>query len=180
MHGVGFRRMLCGCAGVVWLVLGMPAADAQTTLSPEQIIAALRNPNSSSGDIADAVEEATGARGFMYHDMKPIFKAKIISRAATALLGPLEGAVIEGARCPVRPPASVFPCLAVPSAPPLRSVERGDYIVGDLDGVAVVPEAAAQRVDELIAEYDAKESKMLPIIEREKSMLKALEIYNRN
>ena len=31
----------------------------------------------------------------------------------------------------------------------------------------------------LLKQDDDKESKMIPIIEREKSMLKALEIYNR-
>jgi len=43
----------------------------------------------SSGNIADAVDEATGERGFMGHDMKPIFKTKIIGQAATALLRPV-------------------------------------------------------------------------------------------
>jgi 4-hydroxy-4-methyl-2-oxoglutarate aldolase len=58
-------------------------------------------------------------------------------------------------------------------------VKPGDYIVGDLDGVVVVPQEAAARVVALIEQYDEKESKMIPIIEREKSMLKALEIYQR-
>jgi 4-hydroxy-4-methyl-2-oxoglutarate aldolase len=58
-------------------------------------------------------------------------------------------------------------------------VNPGDYIVGDTDGVVVVPMAAAERVVELLKQYDDKESKMIPIIEKEKSMLKALEIYNR-
>jgi hypothetical protein len=43
----------------------------------------------------------------------------------------------------------------------------------------VVPQEAAQKVVELIAQYDEKESKMIPIIEREKSMLRALELYDR-
>jgi len=51
--------------------------------------------------------------------------------------------------------------------------------VGDADGVVVVPQAAAERVVELLKQYDDKESKMIPIIRREKSMLKALEIYQR-
>jgi regulator of RNase E activity RraA len=51
--------------------------------------------------------------------------------------------------------------------------------VGDTDGVVVVPAQAAERVIELLKQYDDKESKMIPIIEKEKSMLKALEIYNR-
>lgn len=44
----------------------------------------------------------------------------------------------------------------------------------------VVPAKAAEKVVALLKRHDDKESKMLPIIEREKSMLKVLEIYNRN
>ena len=59
-------------------------------------------------------------------------------------------------------------------------VNPGDYIVGDADGVVVVPQgAAANQVVALLKDYDARESKMVPIIQREKSMLKALEIYGR-
>ncbi|MSQ65949.1 MAG: RraA family protein [Limnohabitans sp.] len=58
-------------------------------------------------------------------------------------------------------------------------VNPGDYIVVDADGVVVVPAAAAERVIELLKQYDDKECKMIPIIEKEKSMLKALKIYNR-
>jgi hypothetical protein len=44
----------------------------------------------------------------------------------------------------------------------------------------VVPQgAAADQVVALLKDYDARESKMVPIIQREKSMLKALEIYGR-
>ena len=57
-------------------------------------------------------------------------------------------------------------------------VRPGDYIVGDPDGV-VVPADAAEKVVALLKQYDDKESKMIPSIEREKSLLKALEIYNR-
>jgi regulator of RNase E activity RraA len=58
-------------------------------------------------------------------------------------------------------------------------VTPGDYIVADADGVVVVPANAAESVIELLKRYDDKESKMIPIIEKEKSMLKALEQYNR-
>ncbi|HEU0107483.1 MAG TPA: RraA family protein [Vicinamibacteria bacterium] len=40
----------------------------------------------STGNVADAVDEATGLRGFMARDMKPVFKAKVIGPAATVLL----------------------------------------------------------------------------------------------
>ena len=246
MHRAAWLPLLCALAGAA--TPGLPVR-AEPALSPEQIIAALRKPSSSTGNIADAVEEATGARGFMYHDMKPLFKVKIVGRAATALLRPvlkhdarkypnyalqildeappgsvlvyvlengleiagmgnlmattakvrgLEGAVIDGAARDVdevarigfpifsraiSPATSVGRYVSVAKQIPVTcagvTVKPGDYIVGDLDGVVVVPQEAAARVLALIEQYDQKESKMIPIIEREKSMLKALEIYQR-
>jgi regulator of RNase E activity RraA len=51
--------------------------------------------------------------------------------------------------------------------------------VGDWTGVVVVPADKAAEVVDLIRQYDEKESKMVPIIKETKSMLKALEKYNR-
>ena len=58
-------------------------------------------------------------------------------------------------------------------------VKPGDYIVGDSEGVVVVPQEAAEKVVEFLKLYDDKERKMIPIIKEEQSMLKALEKYNR-
>src|SRR5439155_259543 len=58
-------------------------------------------------------------------------------------------------------------------------VRPGDYIVGDWTGVAVVPADKIAEVVDLLRKYDEKESKMIPIIRETKSMLKALEKYNR-
>jgi 4-hydroxy-4-methyl-2-oxoglutarate aldolase len=118
--------------------------------------------------------------------------------ATTAKVRGLEGAVIDGAARDVEevtrigfpifsravsPATSVGRYVAVAKQVPVLCagvpVAPGDYLVGDLDGVVVVPQQAAARVVELIRQYDDKESKMIPIIEREKSMLKALEIYQR-
>ena len=230
-------------------LLVLVAGSATAAMTPEQIVAALRQPENSTGNIADAVEEATGARGWMSADMKPIYDTKIVGRAVTALLRPvlkndarkypnyalqildeapsgsvlvyvledgleiagmgnlmattakvrgLEAAVIDGAvrdigeirqiQFPVwsrrvSPATSVGRLVAVAKQIPVTCgsipVHPGDYIVGDADGVVVVPQAAAERVIELLKDYDRKESSMIPIIKREKSMLKALEIYNR-
>ena len=219
------------------------------SMTEEQIIAALSLPENSTGNIADAIEEATGARGWMSADMKPIFDSRVVGRAATAVLRPvlkndnrkypnlalelldqapagsvlvyvmqdgidiaamgnlmgttakvrgLAGAVIDGAVRDVAelrrigfpvwsrritPATSVGRMVGVEKQVPVKCgdiwVNPGDYIVGDTDGVVVVPMAAAERVVELLKQYDDKESKMIPIIEKEKSMLKALEIYNR-
>jgi 4-hydroxy-4-methyl-2-oxoglutarate aldolase len=227
------------------LALALPAS----AMTPDEIVAALRSPENSTGNIADAVEEATGARGWMNSDMKPIYDAKIVGRAATALMRPvlkndarkypnhlleildqaapgsvlvyvmedgleiaamgnlmattakareLEGAVIDGAvrdiseirrigfpvfSRRVSPATSVGRMVSVAKQVPVMCggirVHPGDYIVGDPDGVVVVPQAAAEKVIALLKQYDDKESKMVPIIQREKSILKAIEIYQR-
>ena len=118
--------------------------------------------------------------------------------ATTAQVRGLEGTVIDGAVRDVReirkighpvfsrrisPATSVGRLVSVSKQTPVRCAEvmvhPGDYIVGDTDGVVVVPAEAAEEVIELLADYDDKESKMVPIIKREKSLLKALEIYGR-
>lgn len=225
-----------------------PAAP-QGRLTPEAIIAGLRRPENSTGNIADAVDEATGARGWMSADMKPIMDGKIVGRAWTAKLRPvlksdsrtypnyllqildeapagsvlvyvmeegleiaaignliattaqvrgLEGTVIDGAVRDVSelrrighrafarrisPATSVGRMVSVSKQTPVVcaevTVHPGDYIVGDTDGVVVVPQDAAEKVLALLEQYNDKESKMVEIIKREKSMLKALEIYGR-
>ena len=116
----------------------------------------------------------------------------------TAKVRGLAGAIIDGAvrditelrrlQFPVwsrrvSPATSVGRMISVDKQIPVKCgeimVSPGDYIVADADGVVVVPANAAESVVELLKRYDDKESKMIPIIEKEKSMLKALEQYNR-
>jgi regulator of RNase E activity RraA len=233
----------------LFFMVGFTFSLVSWAMTEEQIIAALSLPENSTGNIADAIEEATGARGWMSADMKPIFDSRVVGRAATAVLRPvlkndtrkypnlalelldqapagsilvyvmqdgidiaamgnlmgttakvrgLAGAVIDGAvrdvaelrrigfpvwSRRVTPATSVGRMVGVEKQVPVKCgdvwVNPGDYIVGDTDGVVVVPAAAAEKVIALLKQYDDKESKMLPIIEREKSMLKAIEIYNR-
>jgi 4-hydroxy-4-methyl-2-oxoglutarate aldolase len=224
-----------------------PAAPGAMT--EEQIIAELRQAAHSTGNIADAVEAATGARGWMSADMKPIADRKIVGRAWTAVLRPLlrhdereypnvqlqildeapagsvivyvvqgnveiaamgnlmattaqvrglEGTVIDGAvrdlaeireighqvfSRRISPATSVGRMVSVSKQEPVMCAEvmvhPGDYIVGDLDGVVVVPQNAAEKVIALLRDYDAREAKMIELIKREGSMLKALEVYGR-
>jgi regulator of RNase E activity RraA len=218
------------------------AAQPSGRITTVQILDAFKKV--STGNLADAVEEATGLPGFMNYDMKPIFKAKIVGPASTASLrrvlkndsrnypnralevldeAPagnvlvyvledglniagmgnlmattakvrgLAGAVIDGGvrdieeitqiGCSVIPATSVGRLVSVSKNEPVICggvrVRPGDYIMGDSDGVVVVPVEAAERVVELIRQYDDKESKMVPIIKETKSILKALEKYNR-
>ena len=92
----GMRGWPCATPFVMFIVAffvstysELTRADEPKQLTPTEIIAILKNKVNSTGNIADAVEEATGQRGFMTHDMKPIFKTKIVGPAATALLRPV-------------------------------------------------------------------------------------------
>ncbi len=38
--------------------------------------------------VSDAIDQVTGQRGFMYHDMRPLFKAKVVGPAVTASIRP--------------------------------------------------------------------------------------------
>ena len=252
----GMRGWRCATPFVMFIVAFFVStysertrADEPKKLTASEIINILKNKVNSTGNIASAVEEAIGQRGLMSHDMKPIFKTKIVGPAATALLRPvlrtdkrtyrnyaleildeaepgsvlvyvledgleiagmgnlmsttakvrgLAGAVIDDAARDVEeiteigfpifsraisPATSVGRYVSVAKQIPVKCagimVKPGDYIVGDLDGGVVVPQEAAEKVVEFLKQYDDKESKMVPIIKEEKSMLKALENYNR-
>ena len=61
-----------------------PARDVGGAASTAEIMETFQK--ASTGNVADAVDEATGVRGFMSSDMKPVFKAKVIGPAVTVLL----------------------------------------------------------------------------------------------
>jgi regulator of RNase E activity RraA len=82
MNIARIRNAVLGAA----VLLSTTCAGAMT---PEEIVSALKRAENSTGNIADAVEEATGARGWMASDMKPIYDTKIAGRAATALMRPV-------------------------------------------------------------------------------------------
>jgi regulator of RNase E activity RraA len=227
---------------------GAPAAGAPTET---EILAELRK--ASTGNVSDAVDEATGRRGFMSHDMKPAFRSKltkkVVGRAATAQLrwvlksdartydnpalqvldeAPagsvlvyvledgleiaglgnlmattakvrgLAGVVIDGGvrdvdevediglpvwSRSITPATSVGRMVSVSKQQPVTcagiSVHPGDWIVADWTGVVAVPQDKIGDVVQLLRQYDAKETKMVPIIKETKSMLKALAKYNR-
>ena len=62
------------------------AAPARAGNAPTRQEIVAEFAKASTGNVADAVDEATGQRGFMYRDMKPVFKTKIMGPATTAVL----------------------------------------------------------------------------------------------
>jgi len=58
---------------IVAVMYAFAAQCAAVASTPEQIVEAPRKPENSSGNIADAVETATGGRGWMNPDIKPLY-----------------------------------------------------------------------------------------------------------
>jgi regulator of RNase E activity RraA len=59
------------------------------------------------------------------------------------------------------------------------TVNPGDIIVADSDGVAVVPKAKAREVLTLAQQMDFKEHSMYPVIEKLKSIVEAVKQFGR-
>ena len=131
----------------------VPAEEAGLPL--EDLIKGFRNTTVAS--VSDAVDQVTGQRGFMYHDMRPLFKAKVVGPAVTALIRPS-----IKASGPTGPNHSL---LAIDEAPPgtvvVIVVEEGLDISGigglmatackarDLAGAVI--DGAARDVDEILS-----------------------------
>jgi regulator of RNase E activity RraA len=90
-------NMRSGRVSVTWwlgaAVLALPALSLTAPQAPAPADAAPTHTEimetfgkASTGNVSDAVDEATGVRGFMARDMKPVFKAKVIGPAVTVLL----------------------------------------------------------------------------------------------
>ena len=216
-----------------------------TNLNEQEIVAALQRTTVAS--VSDAIDDVIGQRGFMRTDMRPLFKIKIVGRAATVQLKPalragdginyglklldeaapgsvlvyvledglevagigelmattaqvrgIAGAVIDGTArdvdeitrmgfpvfCRGISPASIIGRhVSVAAQVPVICagilVRPGDYIMGDMDGVVVIPFEHAQKIAELALEFDAKEIKMREMIRETKSIRKAMETYGR-
>jgi len=78
------KAMICTLM-IAWLVPALLSAEG-AELSLTQLIEGFNK--ATLGSVADAVDQVTGQRGFMYHDMRPLFKAKIVGPAVTALIRP--------------------------------------------------------------------------------------------
>jgi len=91
------KRGFVGVSTVKWLLAAaLCAAVAPVRAQPPTAGAVAPEPSTaeitdtfmkaSTGNVADAVDEATGVRGFMGRDMKPVFKAKVIGPAVTVFM----------------------------------------------------------------------------------------------
>jgi regulator of RNase E activity RraA len=84
----GTRAFQAVAALIVALATPAAAASAPDEASARPSEAEIRAAfaKASTGNVADAVDEATGLRGFMSADMKPVFKAKVAGPAVTIQL----------------------------------------------------------------------------------------------
>jgi regulator of RNase E activity RraA len=83
-----WMKGLWGIIAVVVISLAapiLPIAEG-ADLSWAQLIEGFRKATVAS--VSDAVDQVTGQRGFMYHDMRPVFKVKIVGPAVTAQIRP--------------------------------------------------------------------------------------------
>jgi regulator of RNase E activity RraA len=203
----------------------------------------------TTASVADAVDRVVKHPGFMTHEIKPIFPAKIVGPAVTVLEGRslasqppihalqvidaappgvvlvigmedpegsrdvacfgglmataadvrrLGGAVLDaGCRDVEEIRQMGFPVFArtvTPSTTVGRyatldrdvpvvcggvQVRPGDLIVGDTDGVVVVPRAAADEVLKVARDIEETERRMAEAIRRSGSILKALDEFTR-
>ena len=93
--GKGLRVVVPAKAWLLASLVGMGAGSAWAQPPAAAVADAAATPikdildtftKASTGNVADAVDEATGVRGFMSPDMKPVFRAKVIGPAVTVLL----------------------------------------------------------------------------------------------
>lgn len=236
--------------GVSLLLISVAlVAQEQRPATGDPLVAAFQKTTVAS--VADAVDQVTGQRGYMSHDMRPVIDGQVVGRAATALVRPaspeqstpalavkhsvemieaakagdvgvivmedgldvaaigglmattakargMAGAVLDGG---VRDVAEIralgFPVYARSVTPGTAvgrhasvarqvavncggvTVRPGDIIVAGEDGVVCVPREKAAEVLAKAQDIDARESQMVPMIQKFKSLQKAIERFNR-
>jgi regulator of RNase E activity RraA len=229
--------------------LQQTADPLEQPLSSDPLIAGFQRTTSAS--VSDAVDQVTGKRGFMAHDMRPWIGKKFVGRAVTALVRPakpgestpaaavrhsvdmidnaqpgevgvivmengleiaamgglmataakargMAGMVLDGAIRDIEevrrlglpvfaraasPATAVGRFVSVSKNEPVMCagvlVSPGDIIVAGEDGVVVVPKDKAEQVLKVAQEIDERETKMVPFIQKEKSLTKAIAAFNR-
>ncbi len=71
---------------IVLLLMPTHLIAEQSDLSLSQLVAGFKATTVAS--VSDAVDQVTGQRGFMYHDMRPLARAKVVGPAVTTQIRP--------------------------------------------------------------------------------------------
>lgn len=249
--GLGFMIgvLLLGLGALIFIQFeqdGAPVQPARAEAGEDLALLVSGLKGVAVASVSDAIDRVTGKRGFMSHQIRPLFPAKIAGPAVTVLGRPstksvppthaleaidtappgsvlvivmeqgedvagigglmataasvrgLEGAILDaGARDVAEIEALNFPVFSksiIPSTSVGRyetvakqipvmaggvEVRPGDIVVGDRDGVVVVPREKAAEVLKVAQQIDELEKKMVPEIRRLKSILKAVELFRR-
>ena len=241
------RSLLLAVAVVLALAAGWLAgtqqASADTVVEGFKLVAI--------ASVSDAVDTVVGERGFMTYDMRPVVPGRLVGRAATAKLVPMEegqstatravshsvemideaepgtvgviviedglnvaavgglmmtaakarsmaGMVLDGGArdlaeirnlgLPVyarsyTPATAVGRYISVAKNEPVEcagvTVNPGDIIVADEDGVVVVPQEHAAEVLAAAVDIDEREGAMVPLIKKLKSLTEVIKQFNR-
>lgn len=245
------KRIILPLAGVVCALLGFGFQGASKTGASKDPIA-LGFEKTTVASVADAVDQITGQRGFLSHDMRPrTGNLRVVGRATTVLLkrAPADkatpalstgfstamidnskpgdvgviviedgldvagigglmataakargmaGVIVDGGVRDLKEVRGlglgIYARSVVPSSTVSRfagiakdvtvqcagvTIEPGDWIVADEDGVVRVPKAKANEVLQRAREIDDRESKMVPYILKFKELTKAVAVFNR-
>jgi len=84
------KRLLAAlmALGLVTLFASIAVTEKSEAAGPTltQLVEGFKETTVAS--VSDAIDQVTGQRGFMYHDMRPLFKAKVVGAAVTAMIRP--------------------------------------------------------------------------------------------
>ncbi len=155
--------------------------------------------------VSDAMEQLYGQRAYMSHEMRPLAPAKFAGPAVTVLLKKEEhkegSAASQGMLDAIdgSPAGSVYVMVLedgadypsttinhyrvtgvnVPVTCAGVRVNPGDIVTADEDGIAVVPQGKAADVLKKSQELDDTEHRMIPFIEKFRSIKEAVKQFGR-
>jgi regulator of RNase E activity RraA len=174
-------------AGRAVTALLRPAAAEKATpqLSTRHSVGII--DNSKPGDVAVIVIEngldVAGLGGLMATSAKVRGMAGVVIDGGIRDVAEVRALNLPSYARSVVPSSTVGRWAGVDSNIPVKcagiTVNPGDYIVADEDGVVVVPKARAAEVLKRSREIDELETKMVPLIKEHKALSKAVQIFNR-
>lgn len=162
-----------------------PAEKATAQLSARDSIAMI--DNAKPGEVGVIVIEngldVAALGGLMGNDAKARGLAGMVLDAGVRDVEELKELRLPVYARSVVPSSTVGRFASVSRNQPVQcagvTVNPGDIIVADEDGVVAVPAARAEAVLKKANEIDEREKKMVPLIRQHKSLLKVVEMFNR-